>query len=161
MAVVRRAISRVSLLALCTASGVGLSQDHAHVVVSPDAIEWGPASPKLPPGARVAVLAGNPSVPGEPYVFRVKLPDAFSVPPHWHPMDENVTVLQGVMTLGFGERFDEAALRELPAGSYATLPKEQPHFNRMKGETILQFHGIGPYDIVYVSPGDDPSRRER
>jgi hypothetical protein len=30
------------------------------------------------------------------------------------------------------------------------------HYNRMKGETILQFHGIGPYDIHYVDPADDP-----
>ncbi|MCZ6783155.1 MAG: hypothetical protein O7G30_07560, partial [Proteobacteria bacterium] len=81
-----------------------------------------------------------------------------SVPPHWHPMDENVTVIEGVMMLGFGERVDRAAMRELPVGSYVTLPKEMPHYNRMKGETILQFHGIGPYDITYVNPADDPSR---
>jgi hypothetical protein len=154
-------VKRLSVLALCALSGVSLSQDHGHVMVLPDAIQWGPASPKLPPGAQMAVLLGNPSAPGELYVFRVKLPDGFSVPPHWHPMDENVTVLNGTMMLGFGERFDAAALRELPAGTYATLPKEQPHFNRMKGETILQFHGIGPYDIVYVNAADDPSRSSR
>ena len=154
-------VKRLSVLALCALSGVSLSQDHSHVMVLPDAIRWGPASPKLPQGAQMAVLSGNPSVPGELYVFRVKLPDGFSVPPHWHPMDENVTVLKGTMMLGFGERFDAAAFRDLPAGTYATLPKEQPHFNRMKGETILQFHGIGPYDIVYVNAADDPSRSSR
>ena len=91
-------------------------------------------------------------------MFRVKLPDGYSVPPHWHPMDENVTVLKGVFALGFGERVDRSAIRELPVGAYVKLAKLEPHYNVMKGETILQFHGIGPYDIVYVNPDDDPSR---
>jgi hypothetical protein len=38
-------------------------------------------------------------------------------------MDENITVIQGTMRLGMGEKFDQAKLRDLPAGSYAPLPK--------------------------------------
>jgi hypothetical protein len=64
-----------------------------HVLVRPDNITWGPASPKLPPGAQFASLSGDPSKPGEPYVFRARLPDGYRVPPHWHPMDEHVTVI--------------------------------------------------------------------
>jgi hypothetical protein len=84
------------------------------------------------------------------------LPDGYSVPPHWHPRDENVTVLKGVFMLGFGERMKRAGMHELTTGSYVTLPREMPHFNLIKGETVLQFHGIGPYDIIYVNPDDDP-----
>ena len=146
-------------LVLCALSGVSFSQDRGHVVLLPDDVKWGPASPKLPAGAQMVVLVGDPSMPGALYVFRAKLPDGYSVPPHWHPMDENVTVIKGVFMLGFGERLDKAAMRELPAGSYVTLPKEEPHYNEMKGETILQFHGIGPYDIIYVNSDDDPSRK--
>ena len=62
------------------------------------------------------------------------------------------------MVIGFGETRDETQMRELPTGSYITLPSTVPHYNRMRGETILQFHGIGPYDIDYVDPEDDPSR---
>ena len=69
-----------------------------------------------------------------------------------------MTVIKGVFRLGFGERVNTSAMRELPAGSYVTLPKEAPHYNLAEGETILQFHGTGPYDIVYVNPDDDPSR---
>jgi quercetin dioxygenase-like cupin family protein len=110
-------------------------------------------------GAQFAVLEGDRSKPGVSYTFRAKLPDGYGVPPHWHSMDENITVIQGTMRLGTGEKFDQAKLRDLPAGSYALLPKGQPHFNLYKGETIIQLHGIGPYDINYVNPADDPSRK--
>lgn len=73
-------------------------------------------------------------------------------------MDEHVTVISGVFMLGFGDRIDVGATRALTAGSYVMLPKRTPHYNLMKGETILQFHGIGPYDIQYVDPADDPSK---
>jgi hypothetical protein len=136
-----------------------VAQHPGHVLVLPDSTTWGPASPKLAPGAQFAKVMGDPSKVGEPYVFRAKLPDGYSVPPHWHPMDENVTVITGVFRLGFGTRIDPADMRDLPAGSYALLPKDVPHYNIMKGETILQFHGIGPYDINYVNPADAPSGR--
>jgi hypothetical protein len=30
------------------------------------------------------------------------------------------------------------------------------HFVWTKGETVAQFHGIGPWSIQYVNPADDP-----
>jgi hypothetical protein len=131
----------------------------SHEIVSPDELQWVPAPPKLPPGAQFAVLEGDRSKPGAPYVFRAKLPDGYSVPPHWHSMDENITVIKGVFGFAVGEKFDRAAIRDLPAGSYLMMPKGERHYNLIKGETILQFHGIGPYDIHYVNPADDPSRK--
>jgi len=135
------------------------AQPSTDVLVVPDKVVWGPASPKLPAGAQIAMIFGDMSKPGELYVFRAKLPDGYTVAPHTHPMDEHVTVMQGTMMLGFGEQRDEESMQELPAGSYVTLPSDMPHCNRMKGETILQFHGIGPYDIIYVNAEDDPSRQ--
>jgi hypothetical protein len=147
------------VVAVVGLSALSFAQQQSHVMVTPESVKWGPASPKLPPGTQFAIVLGDPSKPGVPYVFRAKSPDGYSVPPHWHPMDENVTVISGTLMLGFGERFDKGATRALPAGSYAMLPKDAPHYNVMKGETILQFHGIGPYDIQYVNPADDPSRK--
>ena len=132
-------------------------QERHHVIARPEDTKWGPASPKLPPGAQFATLAGDPSRPGDPYVFCVRLQDGYSVPPHSHPMDENVAVIQGVFRLGFGTRFDRGAMHELTAGAYAMLPEGLAH-NEVKGETILQFHGLGPDDITYVNAADDPSR---
>lgn len=81
---------------------------------------------------------------------------ATAFPPHWHPTHEHVTVIKGVFRIGFGTSMDRGSMRELPAGAYIMLPKEEPHYNVMKGETLLQFHGIGPYDITYVNGADDP-----
>jgi hypothetical protein len=146
------------VIALSALSPLCIAQEQTHVIVPGGNVQWGPASAKLPPGAQFAILHGDPSKPGEPYVFRAKLPDGYSVPPHTHPMDGNVTVLSGVFMLGFGDRLDKATTKALTTGSYVMLPKEMPHYNVTRGETILQFHGIGPYDIRYVNPGDDPSR---
>lgn len=145
------------VIALSALSPLCIAQEQPHVIVSAGNEQWGAASAKLPPGAQFAILHGDPAKPGEPYVFRAKLPDGYSVPPHTHPMDENVTVISGVFMLGFGDRLDKATTRALTTGSYVMLPKDMPHYNVMRGETILQFHGIGPYDIRYVNPADDPS----
>jgi hypothetical protein len=130
-----------------------------HIVVTPDQIKWGPAPPGLPPGSELAVLSGDPSKAGVAFTMRAKLPDGYKIPPHWHPTDENVSVVQGTLMIGMGNRFDEKAAMELPAGSYALLPKVSSHFAWAKGETIIDVYGIGPFAITYVNPSDDPRRK--
>lgn len=39
------------------------------------------------------------------------------------------------------------------------MPKEMHHFAVTKGATILQVHGIGPFEINYVNPADDPRKK--
>ena len=131
-----------------------------HVVVKPGDIKWGPAPPGLPPGAQVAVLAGDPGKTGAMFTIRAKLPDGYTVPPHWHPSDENVTVLKGTLIVGKGEKLDPSHADELTAGSYMRMPKEMRHFAKAKGETIIQVHGVGPFDIVYVKDDDDPRKKK-
>jgi quercetin dioxygenase-like cupin family protein len=154
----------VAALALALGTGAqavgdkGHGSDKDHVLLSPDAIKWGPAPPSLPAGAKAAVLTGDPSKAG-PYVIRVKMPDGYKVPPHWHPTDENVTVLQGTLMVGKGDKLTAAASEALPAGSFMRMPKEMRHFAWAKGETILQVHGIGPVEFNYVNAADDPRKK--
>ena len=54
-----------------------------------------------PTGAQFAASLGDRSNPGAPYVFRARLPDGYRAAPHWHPMDENVTVSSGVFRVPF------------------------------------------------------------
>ncbi|HEX8069133.1 MAG TPA: cupin domain-containing protein [Pyrinomonadaceae bacterium] len=128
----------------------------AHVMVTPEQVRWGPAPPSLPPGAELAVLDGDPSKAGVPFTIRGRFPDGYKVPPHWHPTDEHVVVLEGALLMGLGEKLDEAVAHELVAGSYARMPKGVRHFAVAKGPTVIQVSGIGPFAINYVNPADDP-----
>src|SRR6266536_4139246 len=137
----------------------GHASDKDHVVVRPEKIVWQPAPPSLPPGAQLAVLVGDPGKPGAAFTIRAKMPDGYKVPPHWHPHDENVTVLQGMLLIGRGDKLEPAKAEELPVGSYMRMPKNMRHFALARGETILQVHGIGPFEIHYVNPADDPRKK--
>jgi quercetin dioxygenase-like cupin family protein len=138
----------------------GHARDTDHVAVRPDAIKWGPSPPSLPPGSQLAVLIGDPGKPGAAFVIRAKMPDGYTVPPHWHPSDENVTVLKGALLVGKGEKLDRSATEELPAGSFMRMPKTMRHFAIAKGETVIQVHGTGPFEINYVNAADDPRKKE-
>lgn len=136
----------------------GHDSDKGHVMLRPDDLKWGPGPAALPAGAKFAVLAGDPHKTG-PFVIRAKLPDGYKVPPHWHPTDENVTVLKGTFMAGKGEKFNAEAAEALPAGSFVRMPKRMRHFAFAKGETIIQVHGMGPFEIHYVNAADDPRKK--
>jgi quercetin dioxygenase-like cupin family protein len=124
-----------------------------------DKIKWQEGPPSLPKGAMIAVLEGDPTKEGA-FVFRVKLPDGYRIPPHTHPKTERVTVLSGTFNIGMGEKFDEMAGKAMPAGTYGHWATGMKHFVWAKGETVLQFHGMGPWSIQYVNPGDDPRNQK-
>jgi hypothetical protein len=119
------------------------------------AIKWTEGPPSLPKGAKIAILEGD-LAKQEPFVFRVKLPDGYRIAPHLHPKPERVTVIAGTLNIGMGDQFDETKLKPMQAGTYGTWPAGMKHFATVKGETILQLHGIGPWSIQYVNPADDP-----
>lgn len=151
------AVAGASILALTRAAS---DQAGEAMVFPPAAIQWkeGPAS--LPRGAKVAVLEGDPAKEG-PFAMRLKMPDGYVIPPHWHPKVERLTVISGTFGLGMGEKFDSAALRLMPAGSYGYWPAGMRHFVRVRGETVVQLHGIGPWQITYLDPKDDPRSAQR
>ena len=128
-----------------------------HTVVSGDAITWGPAPPSLPPGAQAAVLLGSPAKEG-PFVLRLKFPAGFVVPPHRHSKDEFVTVISGRFAIASGEKLDRTA-SPLPPASFVHLPAGMPHYAWAEAETVVQINGIGPFDVNYVDPKDDPRNK--
>lgn len=130
-----------------------------HVMALPGGMEWKAAPPALPAGAQVVLLEGDPKVGGY-FAMRIKLPPGYRVPPHFHPVQERVTVLEGTFLLGQGEARDEAALKEYPAGSYISMPAGMRHFAATKAGAVIQLTTIGPWGITYVDPADDPRNKK-
>ncbi|HLJ95473.1 MAG TPA: cupin domain-containing protein [Gemmataceae bacterium] len=123
-------------------------------------MKWQAGPPSLPKGAQIAVLEGSPAKEG-PFVFRLKLPDGYRVPPHTHGRTERITVISGTLNIGMGDKFDKKATQAMVAGTYGYWPAGMKHFVWTNGETVLQFHGIGPWSIQYVNPDDDPRKKTK
>lgn len=126
----------------------------------PTEIPWTPGPNSLAPGAKMAVLEGDPSKEGF-FTMRLLLPDGYRVNPHWHPKTERLTIMSGTLNLGTGDRFDAAATKALPAGTYSSMPPKMTHFATTTGETILQLSSTGPWEVIYVDPADDPRTKQR
>jgi quercetin dioxygenase-like cupin family protein len=121
-------------------------------------INWGPAPPIFPAGAQFAVVQGDPSVAGAIFTVRLRFPNGYILPPHTHPTDENVTVLRGTFLVGLGENFSKDALVALKEGGFITAPANMAHFASARGITEVQVHAIGPFQLTYVHPEDDPTK---
>jgi quercetin dioxygenase-like cupin family protein len=155
-------VVRLAALSIGAAAIAGVvtqlqASDQHHTVVAGDAVKWGPAPPSLPPGAQAAALLGSPAKEG-PFVLRLKFPDGFTIAPHRHSKDEFLTIISGSFAIGAGEKVDKSA-KALPAGSFVHLPSGMPHYATAVGETVVQINGMGPFDVVYVNPADDPRKR--
>ena len=126
-----------------------------HKIVTPADIQWGDAPAGLPPGAKLAVLDGDPNKSGS-FTVRLKTPAGYKIPPHTHPTAERVTGISGTARIGMGEKFDETTAHEIAPGSFVVLPANMAHFASMTDETIVQIQSEGPFQIKYVNPTDDP-----
>jgi hypothetical protein len=121
-----------------------------HKIIHYGDLKWTP----IMKGSDFAVVSGDPSKEGDPFVIRIRCVDGAKIPPHWHPTDENVTVLKGTFFVAMGEKFDESKLQTMNPGNFVTVPKEMRHFAACKGETIVQVHGAGPFKVNWVNPSD-------
>lgn len=147
---------------LCGIGGAAASEEQqapAHVMVTPDDLDWQPV-PSLPEGARGAVLEGNPAAEG-PFTMRLSLPAGYTIPVHTHPVTERVTVLSGTFHIGVGETLDRAAAHALPAGGLMVMEGGLAMYGFTGDEpTVIQLNGDGPWGITYLDPGDDPRKKQ-
>lgn len=134
-----------------------VSAQGAHMMVVPTELKWADV-PSLPAGAKIATIEG-PLNEAVPFTFRLKFPANYNIPAHWHPAIEHVTVISGTFNMGTGDKLDKAAARALSAGSVAIMQPKTNHFAWTGEETIVQVHGVGPWAITYVNPGDDPRKK--
>ena len=127
-------------------------------MLTPGDIKWGDAPAIFPKGAKMAVLYGDPSKAGELFIVRLKVPAGYKIPAHWHPTDENVTVISGTFNMGMGDKLDAAKSKPFPAGSFVVAPAKVNHFAFAKAAAIVEVTAIGPFAMTYVNPADDPTK---
>ena len=143
----------IATLILCCVAVPAVAQ-----VQSAAAVKWGPGPDFLPHGARFAVIQGDPSGSGV-YTIRLRLPNNYRFPPHFHPTDEHVTVLAGTFLVGMGDTVNLRHTQRLTAGGFITAPANAHHFATARGVTVLQVSGEGPFAITYVKDTDDPRHK--
>ena len=147
-----------ALTVLVTAFGLPAAAGQAaagHLMVTPEQLEWN-AVPSLPPGAKAAVLEGDPSADG-PFTMRIRFPAGYTIPLHTHPVVERVTVLEGTLYFGVGSSFDRDRAQALGAGALAVMDVGVPMYGFTTDEpAVIQINGSGPWGIAYLDAADDP-----
>ena len=118
--------------------------------------EWQPV--KLTPGVFFMPLLGERTKPGA-YVYRVRAPNGFRVPPHWHTKTMHLTVLTGTLIIVMGESLDSNRAQRYTAGSFLVAPAGMRHDEWFEGETVVHVETQGPIETMFVDPRDDPRNR--
>ncbi|MDB4889661.1 MAG: anti-ECFsigma factor, ChrR [Gemmatimonadetes bacterium] len=139
-------------LLLTLAGATASAQADRHTASEP---KWGPAPAVFPAGAQMAVMQGNPGK-AEPFTVRLRFPSGYTIAPHWHPTDENVTVISGTLRLGMGKKFESNGMLTLNAGGFVSAPANEAHYAQAQGLTVVQVHAIGPFALTYINPADTP-----
>ena len=135
--------------ALLVSGGLARSEPLVAIRMAPDEFKWDTPSS----GSQRVKLVGDEQKSGM-YPYRVRFPANWKVQPHFHPDERVVTVMSGTLYFGYGEQFDESAMKALPAGSIWTEPAKQPHFVWAKdGEVVIQVVGAnGPSGLTRIEP---------
>ena len=105
--------------------------------------------PLRPMTEDVEILYGDPEKEGEPFVMRIRELPGTIIPPHKHPVDEHLTVVQGTIYFAVGEKFDRAAMKEIKTGGYAFIPAGSTMFGYIPDGAIVQVQGTGPFHIYW------------
>ena len=121
------------------------AEQSAMVARDNDALTWNDFTPPgFPAGGKISVLHGDPFSAGQ-FVLRLRLPDGYQIPLHWHPSAEYVTVISGGARFGMGNTIDMTAAGAFTPGDFVFIPPRQAHFGQVMGETVLQINGNGPF----------------
>jgi hypothetical protein len=121
-------------------------------------LKWMAGPPGLPAGSTFAVVSGDPGKAGM-FTIQAKLPANYAVPPHHHPTEEVVRVLQGSLSYGMGDKLDKAAAGTLNPGYHVTMTAEMNHWVYTDAPTTISVTAMGPFAITYANPADDPRKK--
>ena len=91
----------------------------------------------------------------------MRAPKGYKIGAHKHSGMETMTVLSGVVRYGQGAKVDPNAEKTLAAGGFAATPAEAGHWVNFEDDTVIQVTGVGPWNITYLDPRDDPRAAQR
>lgn len=110
-------------------------------------------------GVNTKVIFGDPTKSGA-YAILLFVPPHTSIPAHSHRDDRMATVVAGEWRFGYGNSFEQRALKALPPGSVYSEPAGGNHFAQTgDAPVIVHLVGYGPTDTRYANPANDPAKR--
>jgi len=158
---------RNGLLAVALSGATVLSAQDPQKRITPAEVPW-PAGASTGTalvgssgvsGTQTVTLKGDPTKAGL-YTILLRVGPNTRIQAHSHPDDRVATVVSGDWYFGYGKTFDEAALKQLPPGSFYTEPPGVDHFAMTKATgAVIQISGTGPSGTTYVDPRNDPNRK--
>ena len=134
-----------------------------HFDVLPNDVRWlipPPQAAFFPEGVQMALLEGGSPLDKGSFTFRLRFPPGSRLMPHTHPATEKITVISGTLHQGMGRVFDQNATVAIPAGGFVYRAPGIAHYVWFDEETVLQFHGTGPFGLTYLDPADDPRNKK-
>ena len=120
-------------------------------------LTWGPAPAVFPAGAKMAVVEGDPTKAG-PFAIQLSMPKGYTIAPHFHPTDENVTVKKGIFLVGMGDKIERKKMNAMTKGQSGKLDANAHHYAIAKNPVVVEVRSTGPFAMTYVNPADDPTK---
>jgi len=141
---------------LLSAALIGLAQTETRlslpkgcIQLKPGEMQWTDTASFLPKGTRYCILYGDPKKQA-PFAIRLKLPPKLVMKTHYHLNDEVVTLLDGSVSIGFGEKTDTSKTNTLTAGSFYVNAARVEHFLVVGDEgATIQINSIGPWTTKF------------
>mgnify|MGYP003547828375 CR=1 FL=1 len=120
------------------------------IIAALDELNWRPVGNT---GMMSALVHGDPGA-AAPFTMVMKIPAGTKLPPHSHPdLWRTSIVVSGTLYFGFGDTWDEAALKPMKPGTVWTEPAGANHFLWAKdGEVIAKLTAMGPTGSKPAAP---------
>lgn len=119
------------------------------IQLRPEQMQWKDTSSTLPKGVKYCILYGDIKKNG-PFAIRLMLPPNLILKTHHHLNDEVVTVLDGSVAVGFGDKASSSETKIFSTNSFYVNAANVEHFVVVGnvGATI-QINSIGPWITTF------------
>jgi quercetin dioxygenase-like cupin family protein len=93
------------------------------------------------------------------FTIQLKMPANYAVPAHSHPTNEVVKVVAGKLHYGMSDTLNMRQAKTLTVGHSVTMKAKMNHWVHAPAPATVQVSGMGPFQITYVDPRNDPRKK--